>query len=147
MRTERKIIHLVLECIVEIGRRKIYLQQAYPSLFEFLTTKYGYSAGAAMRRIEGARLLNQWPEIASKLEDGSLNLSQLAKAAQSFRHVEKSQRLSSAAKFEIRSHSLPRTSNRVDHPPCPQRDRETDADPKEVTLAKTKYESAATASQ
>ena len=36
VQTERKITHLVLECIAEIDLRKIYLDQAYPSLFEFL---------------------------------------------------------------------------------------------------------------
>jgi hypothetical protein len=31
VRTERKITHLVLECIAEIGARQLYLPMAYPS--------------------------------------------------------------------------------------------------------------------
>jgi hypothetical protein len=78
IKTERKITHLVLQCIAEIDRRKLYLQKAYPSLFEFLVQNHGYSPSAAMRRIDGARLLQQIPEVVEKLESGSVNLSQVA---------------------------------------------------------------------
>ena len=67
VRTERKITHLVLQYIGEVDRRKRYLQRAYPSLFEFLVKQHGYSAAAAMRRIEGARLLIQIPEVSEIL--------------------------------------------------------------------------------
>ncbi|MBO9666292.1 MAG: hypothetical protein J7501_05715 [Bdellovibrio sp.] len=56
VQTERKIIHLVLECISEIDARKLYLEKAYPSLYEFLVQDFGYSSSAAIRRIESARL-------------------------------------------------------------------------------------------
>ncbi len=78
VKTERKITHLVLQCIAEIDRRRVYLQKAYSSLFEFLVQNHGYSPSAAMRRIDGARLLQQIPEVAEKLEDGSVDLSQVA---------------------------------------------------------------------
>ncbi len=78
VKTERKITHLVLQCIAEIDRRKLYLEKAYSSLFEFLVQSHGYSPSAAMRRIDGARLLQQIPEVAKKLKDGSVNLSQVA---------------------------------------------------------------------
>ena len=85
VQTERKITHLVLECISEIDVRKIYLEMAYPSLFEFLTKVFGYSPSAAVRRIESARLLREVPEIAIKIEEGSLNLSQLSQVQQAIR--------------------------------------------------------------
>ena len=85
VQTERKITHLVLECISEIDIRKIYLERAYPSLFEFLTKAFGYSPSAAARRIESARLLREVPEIASKIEEGSLNLSQLSQVQRAIR--------------------------------------------------------------
>ena len=89
VQTERKITHLVLECISEIDVRKIYLERAYPSLFEFLTKVFGYSPSAAVRRIESARLLREVPEIALKIEDGSLNLSQLSQVQQAIRITQK----------------------------------------------------------
>lgn len=89
VQTERKITHLVLECIAEIDARKLYLDKAYPSLYEFLVHNFGYSSSAALRRIESARLLREVPEVAAKIESGALNLSQLSKVQQAVRAVQK----------------------------------------------------------
>lgn len=91
VRTERKITHLVLQCIGEIDRRKIYLQKAHSSLYEFLVKDFGYSPSAALRRIESARLLREVPDVAQKVENGSLNLSQLSKVQQALRTVLKTE--------------------------------------------------------
>ncbi len=89
VQTERKITHLILECIAEIDSRRIYLEKAYPSLFEFLVKEFGYSPSAANRRIESARLLREIPEVASKIESGALNLSQLSQLQYAARQVQK----------------------------------------------------------
>ncbi len=89
VQTERKITELVLECIIEIDRRKIYLEKAYPSLFEFLVKEFGYSPSSAMRRIESARLLKEIPEMSEKIKSGAINLSQLAKVQQTIRAIQK----------------------------------------------------------
>ncbi len=89
VQTERKITHLVLECISEIDIRKIYLERAYSSLFEYLVKVFGYSPSAAVRRIESARLLREIPEIAAKIEEGALNLSQLSQVQQAIRISQK----------------------------------------------------------
>jgi hypothetical protein len=89
VQTERKITHLILECIAEVDARRIYLERAYPSLYEFLIQEFGYSPSAAIRRIESARLLREVPEISQKIESGSLNLSQLSKMQQAVRTVQK----------------------------------------------------------
>ncbi len=89
VQTERKITHLVLECISEIDIRKIYLERAHPSLFDYLVKAFGYSPSAVVRRIESARLLREVPEIASKIEEGSLNLSQLSQVQQAIRMTQK----------------------------------------------------------
>jgi hypothetical protein len=89
VQTERKITHLVLECIAEIDARKIYLERAYPSLYDFMVKEFGYSPSAAMRRIESARLLRDIPEMSEKIEAGALNLSQLSKVQQAIRTVQK----------------------------------------------------------
>lgn len=103
VRTERKITHLVLECIAEIDRRKIYLDKAYPSLFEYLTEAFGYSAGAAQRRISSARLLREVPEVAQKIEQGKINLSQVALVAQTIKVSERrfGERMDLESKLEL----------------------------------------------
>lgn len=89
VKTERKVTQQVLECIAEIDRRKIYLERAYPSLFDFLVKEFGYSPSAAFRRIESARLLREIPEIAEKVQAGALNLSQLSQMQQAIRATQK----------------------------------------------------------
>jgi hypothetical protein len=101
--TERKITHLIIATLAEIDRRKLYLEMAYPNLFSFLVEGVGYSAAAAMRRIDGARLLREIPEIAEKLETGSINLTQVSKLQQAVRQAQKKseEKISSEIKLEI----------------------------------------------
>jgi HNH endonuclease len=91
VRTERKITHLVLECIAEIDQRKLYLQKSHSSLYDYLVNECGYSPSAALRRIASARLLRDVPEMAEKIESGVLNLSQLSKLQQAIRTVQKTE--------------------------------------------------------
>lgn len=89
VRSERKITAQVLECIAEIDRRRLYLP-SYTSLFDYLVKDFGYSPGAAMRRIDAARLLRELPETAVKFEDGTLTLSQanqIQRASREFKKV------------------------------------------------------------
>lgn len=85
---EREILTVILEHIVEVDRRKLYLTFAYPNLFEYLTKHIGYSAGSAHRRIDAARLSKEVPEVISKLEDGSLNLAQVGLLQKSVRQCQ-----------------------------------------------------------
>ncbi len=77
-RQEREILSQVLEHIAEVDRRRLYLEMAYPSLFEYLTSHLQYSAGSAQRRIDAARLLKDVPDLTGKLEAGQVNLSQIS---------------------------------------------------------------------
>lgn len=77
VKTERKITQHILLHIAEIETRKVFADLGFDSMYAYLTRGLGYSDGAAYRRIQSARLLNQIPEIAVKLEEGTLNLSQL----------------------------------------------------------------------
>ncbi|MGZ3843545.1 MAG: hypothetical protein ACXVCA_15740, partial [Bdellovibrio sp.] len=61
---ERKLLHFILEHIREVDVRKIYLERAYSSLYEYLVKELGYSGSAAMRRLEAARLLKEVPTLA-----------------------------------------------------------------------------------
>lgn len=78
VRTERKVTHLVLLHISEIESRKLFAELGFDSMYAYLTRGLGYSDGAAYRRLQSARLLNQIPEIAERLETGKLNLTQLS---------------------------------------------------------------------
>jgi 5-methylcytosine-specific restriction endonuclease McrA len=77
VRTERRITHLVLLHIIEIEERKLYAERGFDGMYTYLTRGLGYSEGSAYRRLQSARLLKQIPEVAEKIEDGSLNLTQL----------------------------------------------------------------------
>ena len=111
VKTERKITHLVLECIAEIDQRKLYLKKAYPSLFEFLIQVHGYSPSAAMRRIDGARLLQQIPDVAEQLENGSVNLSQVALLQRADRELKKE--IGSTIPVEIKRDLLAKIENQT----------------------------------
>lgn len=77
VRTERKVMHLVLMHIIEIDSRKLYADLGFDGMYSYLTKGLGYSESATYRRLQSARLLKQVPAVAEKIEDGSLNLSQL----------------------------------------------------------------------
>ncbi|MFZ4403093.1 MAG: hypothetical protein ACOYOK_03235, partial [Pseudobdellovibrionaceae bacterium] len=81
---ERKLTTHILWHLAEVDRRKLYLQMAYPSFFEYLVTGLGYAPASAQRRIDAARLLAQLPQnesqqVAQKIEAGDLNLTQISK--------------------------------------------------------------------
>jgi hypothetical protein len=86
---ERKLTHHILQLISEVDQRKLYLRMAYSSLFDYLTKELGYSAGSAQRRIDSARLLRQVPNLGNKIEDGSLNLSQMSQVQRTLRLARK----------------------------------------------------------
>lgn len=78
VRSERKITHLILVHIAEVENRSLFADLGYDGMYSYLTKGLGYSDGAAYRRLQSARLLAQVPEVAKKLEEGKLNLTQLA---------------------------------------------------------------------
>lgn len=93
IRSERKITRQILELIELAEMRRLYLEQGYPSLFEWLTKYFGYSESAAYRRLQAARLISTLSEagkeLQEKIESGTLTLSTLAKAQSFFRAEEK----------------------------------------------------------
>ena len=85
---ERQLLHVILQHINEFATRKLYLERAYSSLYEYLTKELGYSGSAAMRRIEAARLLRDVPVVAQKIQEGTLNLSQIGELSRSIKEKE-----------------------------------------------------------
>lgn len=84
-KSERKITHLILWHILEVDTRRLYLKLNYDSLYKYLTQHLNYSESAAYDRIQAMRILKQVPEVATKIEDGSLHLTQLVRIEQSLK--------------------------------------------------------------
>jgi hypothetical protein len=82
---EREVLVKLLHHLKEIDSRKLYSDLGYSSLFSYLTKGLGYSESSACRRISAARLLKTHPEIETKIEKGSLNLTNLNQAAFAFK--------------------------------------------------------------
>lgn len=74
---ERLLLIEIIEAIREVDRRKLYVDFGHASLFDFLTKDLNYSAGAAQRRIDAARLLRDIPALAEDIRTGRLTLNQI----------------------------------------------------------------------
>lgn len=77
LKQETHAISQVILYLSEIDRRKLYLEEAYSSLFSYCVEKCHYSEGAAYRRIQAARLSQQFPEIITLLSEGEIHLTSL----------------------------------------------------------------------
>ncbi|QLY23912.1 HNH endonuclease [Bdellovibrio sp. KM01] len=102
IRKERMLLHLILEHILEVDARKLYSERSYSTMYDYLTKELGYSNGAAMRRLEAARLMKVVPTLSDKIQDGSINLSQIGELARAIKEKEKAgEQISAATKTEI----------------------------------------------
>ncbi len=84
---EKDLIQDILLAIKEIDARRLYLELGYPNLFSYLTQGVGYSEGSTQRRIDGARLLKELPEVRSMIQSGEIKLSQVAMVQKAARQV------------------------------------------------------------
>ncbi len=87
---ERRVLTVILEHLLEVELRKLFLDYGYSSIYEFAAKQLGYSEPAAHRRISAMRLIKVLPEVKEKLEGGALSLTVVAQA-QSFFVQEKKQ--------------------------------------------------------
>ncbi|QDK45180.1 hypothetical protein DOM22_08430 [Bdellovibrio sp. ZAP7] len=83
--SERKLTHVILCHINEMESRRLYAELGFDSMFRYLTTHLKYSEDAAYRRLSAARLLKKSPEVAERLEDGRLTLTQLTQVQSALR--------------------------------------------------------------
>ena len=81
----RSVTAQLLHHLREIENRRLFCDLGYSSLFNYVVQELGFSEPSAARRIKAARLLNEIPEIESKIESGDLNLSIIGKAADAFK--------------------------------------------------------------
>lgn len=82
---EREAIVAVLEHLVELDNRRLYLAAGYSSLFDYCRRKLLYSEGGAQRRILAARCLRDRPELGVMLKSGEVTLCTIATAAKAIR--------------------------------------------------------------
>jgi hypothetical protein len=82
---ERELTMEIIHYMREVNERRIYLEEGYPSLYEWAVGVLKYSTGEAYRRISAMRLLKALPELEEKVESGSLSLTAAAQAQSRFR--------------------------------------------------------------
>ena len=84
VKIERQATREVLLHLLEVERRRLYLERGFASLFEFCTEELGYCAGSAQIRIQSMRLIRDLPDetersqVMEKLDSGVLKLTQLS---------------------------------------------------------------------
>ena len=76
--SERLATAEVLKLIVEVQKRRLYSDEGYSSLYAFLTLGAKYSEGAAMRRIQAAKVVARDRSVLEKIKSGELSLCALA---------------------------------------------------------------------
>jgi len=94
----------MLAYIGEIDRRRLYLEDAYPSMFMMCTKHFGMSEAIAGKRIRAGRAACRFPRILEMIQRGELHLSgvhQLAGHLTEKNHVEVLQRAKHRSMREI----------------------------------------------
>lgn len=76
--SERQTLARLIAHLVEVEDRRLHLELACSSLFDFCTRKLGLSEGEAYRRINAARLVRRFPIILELVAAGRIHLSALA---------------------------------------------------------------------
>ena len=82
---EKNSVAKLLHYFCEIESRKLFAELNYDSMFMYLIKEMKYSEGEAGIRLAAARLLRQKPELARKIENGSLSLTNLSLLGRAFR--------------------------------------------------------------
>ena len=115
VKAERKIMHIVVLHVLETMKRQYFLGKGFPSLRAYLIEEMKYSSTSAQRRIEAARLLDEVPFIADKLESGDLNLSQIGEIHRSIKEAEKvhDEKVSKSYKGKIVEQVLGKTTSQT----------------------------------
>jgi hypothetical protein len=77
VRSERGSVADVIEHLVEIDRRRLYLDQACSSLSCYCVERLGYSEDEASKRVRVARLASRFPCVLDELRAGAIHLTGL----------------------------------------------------------------------
>ncbi len=112
---ERLLNCQILWHLKEIDRRKLFVELKCGSLFDYCVKILKYSEGQASRRVSGARLLKDLPEVSIQIENGSLNLTQLNQANFFFRDEKISKPAEKAAILKKIENRSTRETERILH--------------------------------
>ncbi len=74
----RAVLARLLAHLVEVEERRLHLEAACPSMFQFCVRRLGMSEDEACRRIHIARLARRFPDLLVRIERGDLTLSTIA---------------------------------------------------------------------
>src|SRR5215813_5165812 len=77
VQTERIASADVVEHLMEVERRRLYLEQACSSLYTYCRERLGYSEDAALKRARVARLALRFPPALDELRSGAIHLTGL----------------------------------------------------------------------
>src|SRR5688572_11389488 len=77
VRAERTASADVVEHLVEVERRRLYLEQACSSLNAYCRQRLGYSEDEATKRARVAKLALRWPRALDELRSGAIHLTGL----------------------------------------------------------------------
>ncbi len=83
--SERLLLTRILHYLREVERRRIHCDVGCGTLFDFAVKELKYSESQAGRRIQAMRLIKELPEVQRKIEEGTLNLSNISQAQAFFR--------------------------------------------------------------
>jgi hypothetical protein len=67
----------VIEHLMEVERRRLYLDQACSSLYAYCRERLGYSEDAALKRARVARLALRLPRVLDEIHSGAIHLTGL----------------------------------------------------------------------
>jgi 5-methylcytosine-specific restriction endonuclease McrA len=71
----RAVLARLLAHLGEVEERRLHLEAACSSMFDFCVRKLGMSDGEACRRITAARLARRFPDLLVRIEHGQITLS------------------------------------------------------------------------
>jgi hypothetical protein len=74
----RAVLARLLAHLVEVEERRLHLEAACPSMFQFCVQRLAMSEDEACRRIHAARLARRFPDLLVRIERGELTLSTMA---------------------------------------------------------------------
>lgn len=98
---EREALSELIVELKNLDSIKGYIDLGFSSLFDYLTKGLSYSAGAAQRRIDAARLLKDVPVLSEKLESGALDLHHVTTVSKAVRQVQKTRKITAKEKSEL----------------------------------------------
>ncbi len=84
MQLDRQLQVFLIDHLLEIEARALYLRRGFSSLFDYVKRGFGYGDGATYRRIGAMKLCAQMAGTGERLRDGSLTLDAAAQLQSAF---------------------------------------------------------------